>query len=121
VYVVKATHDELPEFTAIATAAKRDAVVIGDVRLHEWPYPLPSLRENIWQTALAPAAGRNSVDRQVLGGLLGDAINPQFADRVEPLVAIMLSLTTDYIPEKREVFGVASPPGNEPGADPQAR
>ena len=37
------------------------------------------------------------------------------------LVAIMLALTTDYIPEKREVFGVASPPGKGVATDPQAR
>ena len=120
-YVVKATGGELAEFAAIATAAKREAVAIADVRLHDWPYNLPGLRGNAYQTALAPAAGPKSVDRVVLGGLLGDAINPQFRDRVDPLVAIMLSLTTDYIPEKREVFGVATPPSNGPGPDPQAR
>jgi hypothetical protein len=120
-YVVKAGGGDLPEFVSIATASGRDAVDIKDVRLHDWPYPLPPLRENIYRTALAPAAGPKSVDRQVLGGLLADAINPQFRDRVEPLVAIMLSLTTDYIPEHREMFGVASPPGNGPGVDPQAR
>jgi hypothetical protein len=121
-YVVRAGGGELPEFAAIAAAAGRDAVAIDDVELHAWPYPRPTLRENIWRTSLAPAAGPKSVDRQVLGGLLADAINPQFGDRVVPLVAIMLSLTTDYIPEKREVFGVASPPsGNESEPDPQAR
>ena len=121
-YVVKATGDELPEFAAIATAAQREAVAI-ERRAHTRlaVSDCPPLRGNILHTALAPAAGPQSVDRQVLGGLLADAINPQFRDRVEPLVAIMLALTTDYVPEKREVFGVASPPGHEPGADPQAR
>jgi hypothetical protein len=119
-YVVKATDRDLEEFAAIATAAKREAVALGEVRTHDWPYQLPGLRGNAQQTALAPAAGPRSVDRQVLGGLLADAVNPQFRDRVEPLVAIMLSLTTDYVPEKREVFGVASPPSGV-ARDPQAR
>jgi hypothetical protein len=120
-YVVKATPHDLDEFAAIASAAQRDAVAIDDVRIHDWPYDLPRLRGNVEHTALAPPAGPRSVDRQVLGGLLGDAINPQFRDRVEPLVAIMLALTTDYVPEKREVFGVASPPGQGVAPDPQAR
>ena len=120
-YVIKATGAEVPAFASIAVAARHDAVAIEDVRLHDWPYPLPVLRENIYRTALAPPAGPRSVDRQILGGLLADAINPQFRDRVEPLVAIMLSLTSDYVPEKREVFGVASPPGQCTERDPQAR
>ena len=119
-YVVKATPAELEEFAAIAAAAKRDAVAIDDVREHDWPYDLPRLRGNARHTALAPPAGPKSVDRQILGGLLADAINPQFRDRVDPLVAIMLALTTDYVPEKRELFGVASPPRGI-ATDPQAR
>jgi hypothetical protein len=120
-YVVKATPHALEEFAAIAAAAKRDAVAIDDVRIHDWPYDLPRLRGNAEHTALAPPAGPRSVDRQVLGGILGDAINPQFRDRVDPLVAIMLALTTEYVPEKREVFGVASPPSPGVPTDPQAR
>ena len=68
--------------------------------------------------SILPAAG----DRQILTGLLADAINPQFRDRVEPLVAIMLALTSEYVPEKREIFGVASPNDHhDPGPGPQAR
>lgn len=121
-YVVKASGGgELPELSAIAAAAKRDAVDIAATRLHVWPYPRPQMSGNAWHTAIAPTAGPRSADRQILNGLLSDAINPQFRDRLEPLVGIMLSLTTEFVPEKREVFGVASPEGGGEPTDPQSR
>ena len=70
---------------------------------------------------LAAAPAPRSVDRRVLGALLGDAINPQFADRVAPIVDVMLALTSEPLPEKREVFGIASPESPRPPVDPQAR
>ena len=121
-YVVKASRAALPELDAIATAAGGQAVAIQDLQPWQWPYRLPPLRGNARYTLLASAPSDRPIDRQILSGLLGDAISPAFRDRVEPLVAIMLSLTTDYVPEHREIFGVASPhaPG-PPGPGPQAR
>jgi hypothetical protein len=119
-YVVKASEDELPELDAIATAARHEVVAIDAVRPWHWPYELPRMNGNRWYTKLARPATASGPDRKILGGLLGDAINPQFRDRVEPLVAVMLALTSEYAPERREMFGVASPPSGG-GADPQAR
>jgi hypothetical protein len=121
-YVVKASRNALPELDAIAAAAGTEPVSIPDLDQAHWPYRLPRLHGNAWFTRLAPAPSDRPMDRQILTGLLGDAINPQFKDRVEPLVAIMLALTTDYVPERREVFGIASPHTPDPNAPgPQAR
>jgi hypothetical protein len=122
-YVVKASADELPQLNALASAAGGHAVAVKDLHRTGWPYPLPQLRGNTWYTRLATAPGEDPADLQILTGLLADAINPDFRDRLEPLVAIMLALTTEYVPEKREIFGVASPDEgpHDPGRGPQAR
>jgi hypothetical protein len=121
-YVVKASGDELPQLTALADAAGGHAVTVKDLRRTGWPYRLPDLRGNSWYTRLATAPGDDPADRQILTGLLADAINPDFRDRVEPLVAITLALMTEYVPEKREIFGVATPNDHhDPGRGPQAR
>jgi len=71
-------------------------------------YSLPALvdREILAATRVAYAPPDDSADRQLLKRLLVQAINPQFADRVEPLVDILLALTAPSTPEKRTPFGV---------------
>jgi hypothetical protein len=62
------------------------------------------------------------VGRRVLTTILVDAINPQYADRVEPMVAVLWELLQDPSIEKQPGFGpiVAGPPpetgtNKEPG------
>jgi hypothetical protein len=89
-----------------------------------YPQPMLASRETLDAVRVAYAPPADTADRQILRRLLVDAINPQFADRVEPLVDIMLALITTSPPEKRLPFGV---PGREGGVDmskprdPQAR
>ena len=43
--------------------------------------------------------------RRVLSAMLVDAINPQFADRVEPMSAVLWELLEEGGAEKGEMFG----------------
>ncbi len=54
-------------------------------------------------TPFVPATG--PVGRRVLASILVDAINPQFADRVEPMAAILWELLQDPSTEKQPPFG----------------
>jgi hypothetical protein len=121
-YIVKACDHDVPAFNALAQAAKQEALAISDGARSDWPYPRPARDANAWSTRLAKAGGPQSPDRQIITGLLTDAISANFRDRVEPLVGIILALTSDHVPEKRAVFGIAPEPTNDgPPVDPQAR
>jgi len=51
------------------------------------------------------SSGNIPVGRRVLSAVLVDAINPQFADRVEPMSAVLWELLSESGTEKGEVFG----------------
>ncbi len=84
---------------------------------HDVPrFNLPALvaGEGLEATRVAFAPPDDSGDRQILKRLLVQAINPNFADRVEPLVDIILALTAPSTAEKRLPFGLPDRPGNAP-------
>ncbi len=80
-------------------------------------FPLPAKfdGEEFAACRVAYAPPPDSADRQILKRLLVEAINPKFGDRVEPLVDVILALTTQSTIEKRAVFAV--PDIDVPGAD----
>lgn len=51
------------------------------------------------------SGGEIPVGRRVLSAMLVDAINPQFADRVEPMSAVLWELLEEGGAEKGEMFG----------------
>jgi hypothetical protein len=64
------------------------------------------------------------VGRRVITTVLVDAINPQYADRVEPMVAVLWELLQDPSIEKQPGFGpivAGPPPGTDPNNDPRMR
>lgn len=93
-YAVKARTQygaaSLPEFDAIAAAGKGAAVEL-DVE--------------------AGSGGTEMLTR-----VLTDVINPQFADRVEPLAATLLAMLTDPVPEVRQAHKPVKTEPQDPGS-----
>jgi len=111
------TDDDQSDLVALdemAQAAGTEPMWMPQPARGEPRFTLPAAfdREAIEGTRVAFAPPEDSADRQILKRLLVQAINPQFADRVEPLVDIILALTAPCPPEKRLPFGVPDRPGN---------
>jgi hypothetical protein len=92
------------------------------------PYTLPDKvdHETVNGVRLATPPPADSADRKILKRLIASAINPKYADRVDPIVDLMLAVTAVSEPEKRLPFGVPTPVGVDMGVagaarDPQAR
>jgi len=103
--------DDLRALDDLAEAAGTEPMWMPLQERQPFRFPLPELvdRESLTGCRVAFAPPANPAGRQILKRLLVEAINPQFADRVEPLVDIILALTAPSSVEKRAPFGVPSP------------
>lgn len=59
---------------------------------------------------LAPHPPAESASKMILRRLIASAVNPKYADRIDPIVDLMLGVTATTESEKREPFGVGSAP-----------
>ena len=74
------------------------------------------------QTVIAPRLIDENPGDKILAAVISDALNPEFADRVEPLVSILMAHVQPAAPaEVRLVFPVNTPPLTETKYDPQKR
>ncbi len=110
---------DLAALDDMAVAAGTEPMWLPIPNRGEPRFELPALFDGtaLEATRVAFAPPDDSADRQILKRLLVQAINPNFADRVEPLVDIILALTAPSTPEKRLPFGVPDRPGNAGNAD----
>lgn len=122
---------DLSSLDDMAAAAGTEAMWMPLLLRDRTRFTLPPLvhREGLDGVLVAYAPPDDSADRQIMKRLMVSAINPKFADRVEPLVDILLAVTAPSAVEKRNPFGVVPPPvqggggggGNVPPRDPQSR
>jgi hypothetical protein len=91
--------------------------------LHYSP-PARANAETMDAVRLAAPPPADSASKQILRRLITSAINPKYADRVDPVVELMLGVTSASESEKRLPFGIPGPAVVDMGvnhAQPQPR
>src|SRR4030095_5815673 len=76
--------------------------------------PLPTIDRPEAQVTIAPNPVNDNVGDAILKGIIADAINPQYRDRLDPLVRTLLAWSEQPSPpEKRLAFPANTPPLTE--------